>query len=279
LKKKVNAMASHTNHAGYGASGEDDVATPYNRPRPQWEMKSTVPAVQDDPTAALLAEGGFLTLNDRDRAALNKWFQTSFEGRFEGGVHSWFQESFKNQYRPIRDRINKIADTAFNALRKNEKDITKLRGEHEAEVTKLRSEVAGLRKAFDIAELYLNGMTELIDKNNKEIAGLRNDMTTEIIKMHKPMAAEVVKIHAAVRHEMRDFVSVKNREFKASVGELRGSMLTKLADSLSGMKDDLVASLRTELTAELLKMRRDLKSASRPARPSKPSKLASKVKK
>lgn len=265
-------MASHTNHAGYSNEGEDAPATPYNRPRPQWEMKSSAPVVQD-PTAALLAEGGFLTLNDRDRAGLNKWFQDSFEGRFEGGVHSWFQESFKNQYRPIRDRINKIADTAFNALRKNEKDITKLRGEHEAEVTKLRGEVAGLRKAFDAAEMYLNGMTELIDKNNKEIAGLRTDMTAEIIKMHKTMAAEVVKIHASTRHEMRDFISSKNKEFKASVGELRGSMLSKHADSLSSMKEDLLASLRGELTTELIKMQRALKPASRSRPASKPSKV------
>jgi len=271
-------MASHTNHAGYSHSGEHDVATPYNRPRPQWEMKSSAPVVQD-PTAALLAEGGFLTLNDRDRAALNKWFQDNFEGRFEGGPHSWFQESFKNQYRPIRDRINKIADTAFNALRKNEKDITKLRDTHATEVAKLRGEVAGLRKAFDVAELYLNGMTELIDKNNKEIAGLRNEMKNEIITMHKTMAAEVVKIHASVRHEMRDFISGTNKTFKSELSEMRGKTTSRLSHDLDSMKDDLLASLRGELTTELIKMRRDMKSASIAKPVSKPAKPASKVKK
>jgi hypothetical protein len=261
-------MASHTNHAGYSNEVEHEVATPYNRPRPQWEMKS-VPTVQDDPTSGLLAEGGFLTLNDRDRAGLNKWFQDSFEGRFEGGVHSWFQESFKNQYRPIRDRINKIADTAFNALRKNEKDITKLRGEHAAEVSKLRGEVAGLRKACDAAELYLNGMIELIDKNNKEIAGLRNEMKNEIITMHKTMASEVVKIHASVRHEMRDFISGKNKEFRSELSEMRGKTTSRLSHDFTSMKDDLLASLRSELTGELIKMQKSIKSASRPA--SKPT--------
>jgi hypothetical protein len=265
-------MTSHTNHAGYNNSGEqDDVATPFNRPRPLYEMKSSVPAVQNDPTSGLLAEGGFLTLNDRDRAGLNKWFHDSFEGKFEGGLQTWFTRSFTNFLTPIRERINKNFETAFDDLRKSNEDIVKLRSDHAAEVTKLRGEVAGLRKAFDATEMYLNGMFELIDKNNKEIAGLRDNMSAEIIQMHKTMAAEVVKIHASVRHEMRDFISGKNKEFKASVGELRGSMLSKHADSLSEMKDDLLASLRGELTSELIRMQMALKPkpASKPVSKSK----------
>jgi prefoldin subunit 5 len=271
-------MASHTNHAGYSHAGEDDVATPYNRPRPQWEMTRSAPAPVD-PTAGLLAEGGFLTLNDRDRAGLNTWFHNSFQNSVST-KGAWFTADwFPQFFAPIRDRINKNFDRAFGALQKNSEEVTKLRSEHAAEVVKLRSEhakeIAGLRKAFDAAELYLNGALELIDKNNKEITGLRNEMAAEIIKMHKQMASEVVKIHASVRHEMRDFISGKNKEFRSELGEMRGKTMSRLSGDLTSMKDDLLALLRGELTGELIKMRKELKPASKPT--SKPA--SSKVKK
>src|SRR5450631_945049 len=203
-------MASHTNGAGYsGDSGEQEVATPFNRPRPQWEMKSSLPV---DPTTALLAEGGTLQMNDRDRAAMSDWFQANFDGRFKGGLHKWFQDSFKNQFQyqvswwttdwfpkffaPIRDRINANFDKAFESIREHEEEVVRLRAENASlkkemhdwvnkkdvefgrEVLKLRNENLSLKR-----ELMITMQTIVDDKAinlRAENATLRSDMRREI---------------------------------------------------------------------------------------------------
>jgi len=255
----------------------DDIVTPYSRPIPQWEMKSSSPP---DPTAGLLATGGFLQLNDRDRAGLNEWFKDSFRNQFQHKV-SWFcTDWFPAFFAPIRNRINVKFNEAFDSLHKNDEEIVKLRkemtgtevklrGEHAAEVVKLHNEIAGVRKALETADLNLGKALDSIRKNDEEVIRLRNEMAVEVGKMHKQMAAEVVKIHADVRHEMRDFIAGKNKEFKAEVGEMRKNMVTKCNDDLNVMRDDLLCVLRNEVTDVLLQ------STSRPT--SKP--VSSKVNK
>src|SRR5882724_230341 len=65
----------------------EEKATPYNRPIPQggWVERSA----PTDPTASPIATGGSLLLNDRDRAGLNEWFQSSFQNQFKHRT-SWF---------------------------------------------------------------------------------------------------------------------------------------------------------------------------------------------
>jgi hypothetical protein len=230
------------NSAGYsGESGEHEVATPYNRPRPQWDMRSVV---QDDPTSALLAKGGFLTLNDRDRAALADWFQANFDGRFQGGLHKWFQDSFKNQFQykvswwttdwfpkffgPIRDRINANFDKTFESLRKHDDEVIKLRAENATlkkemhdwvnkkdvefgrEVLKLRNENIALKKELTIT---MQAVAEVI--TDQSMDRMKSEFAAEIMKMQNEVADvrrgfDVQKIVAdAARATEEGFTRVK----------------------------------------------------------------------
>jgi hypothetical protein len=252
-------MASHTNGAGYsGESGEHEVATPYNRPRPQWEMKSSLPV---DPTSALLAEGGMLELNDRDRAALSDWFQRNFDGRFQGGLHTWFQNSFKNQFQfkvswwttdwfpkffgPIRDRINQNFDKAFEDLRK-----------HDDEVVKLRAENATLKKE----------MHDWVNKKDvefgREVLKLRNDiqkdcaLQTEVVvdmmadRIRRELSGEIMKMQNEVADLRRGFDVQKIVADAARVTEegftrLKGELATEIAKS----RDQMVRESRRTTAA------------------------------
>jgi hypothetical protein len=194
-------MASHTNSAGYSNEGEHEVATPYNRPRPQWEVKSS-PVVQNDPTSGLLAEGGFLTLNDRDRAGLNVWFHNSF----------------KNIFAPLRDRINLNFDKAFDAIHKHQDEVIKLRAENAT----LRSENATLKKEVHdwLNKKDVEFSREVLKLRNENIA-LRNDvqkdcaLATEIVvdtmidRVRREFTAEIIKMQNELTETRRGFEVTK----------------------------------------------------------------------
>jgi hypothetical protein len=267
-------MASHTNGAGYGGdSGEHEVATPYNRPRPQWDMKSPVPV---DPTSALLAEGGTLTMNDRDRAALADWFQRNFDGRFQGGLHKWFQDSFKNQFQfkvswwttdwfpkffgPIRDRINENFDKAFESIRK-----------HDEEVVHLRAENATLKK--QVHEFLNRKDVEFcreILKLRNEVAKMRNDiqkdcaLQTEVVvdtmidRVRRELAGEILKI----QNEVADV--------------RKGVEVTKIVNDAARTTEAGFVGLRQELATEIAKSREEAKREARRTAAAKPAPAGSK---
>jgi hypothetical protein len=251
------------NSAGYsGEAGEHEVATPYNRPRPQWDMKSVV---QDDPTSALLAKGGFLTLNDRDRAALSDWFQANFDGRFQGGLHTWFQNSFKNQFQfkvswwttdwfpkffgPIRDRINENFDKTFESLRK-----------HDEEVVHLRAENVSLKKE----------MHDWVNKKDvefgREVLKLRN----ENIAMKKELT---VTMQAVVEVLLERSIDQLKGEFSAEIMKMqnevadvkKGFEVTKIVADAARVTEAGFAGLRQELATEIAKSREEMTRESRAA--------------
>jgi hypothetical protein len=261
-------MASHTNGAGYsGDSGEQEVATPFNRPRPQWEMKSSLPV---DPTTALLAEGGTLQMNDRDRAAMSDWFQANFDGRFKGGLHKWFQDSFKNQFQyqvswwttdwfpkffaPIRDRINANFDKAFESIR-----------EHEEEVVRLRAENASLKKE----------MHDWVNKKDvefgREVLKLRNDIQKDCA-----LQTEVVVDMMAdrVRRELASEIMKMQNEV---VDLRRGFDVQKIVADAARVTEAGFTQLKKELAVEIAKSRDEAKrEARRTAAAAKPTPAATK---
>jgi hypothetical protein len=128
-------------------------ATPFNRPMVLRDGKATyVESSAPDPTASPIATGGTLTLNASDRAALNEWFQNCFLKQFEFKT-SWFRNDwFPEFFGPMRDRINRNFDKAFDTIHKTEDDVAKLRKEITDIELKLRAdhavEIAKLKKEF-----------------------------------------------------------------------------------------------------------------------------------
>ena len=122
----------------------EERATPWNRPLLQTGSyrERSAPV---DPTAAPIATGGSLMLNDSDRSGLNEWFHSSFKNQFKYKT-SWFGgEWFPEFFAPMRDTINHNFNKAFDTIRKNEEEVVKLRKEVKDEMTKLRKDNAKLR--------------------------------------------------------------------------------------------------------------------------------------
>jgi hypothetical protein len=258
------------NSAGYsGESGEHEVATPFNRPRPQWEMKSSLPV---DPTSALLAEGGTLQMNDRDRAALADWFQRNFDGRFQGGLHKWFQDSFKNQFQfkvswfctdwfpqffgPIRDRINENFDKTFESLRKHDEEVVHLRAENASlkkemhdwvnkkdvefgrEVLKLRNENIALKKELTIT---MQAVAEVV--TDQSMDRMKSEFAAEIVKMQNGIA-EVKK-----GLEIETITNKAARVTEAGFAGLRQELATEIAKSREEMTRESRAAAKRATAA------------------------------
>jgi hypothetical protein len=230
-------MATHMNHSGHGSnSGEDEVATPYNRPAPQFTVARSAPAPVD-PTAGLLAEGGFLTLNDRDRA----------------GLLRWFEESHKNISRPMRDRINKLFDKTFELLRVYDEELVQLRAEN----TTLRADVA--KQQIEWVNSRNREFTSEVRKLRDEAAEMRRDvqkdcaLQTETVvdmmidRVRRELAGEILKIQNEVT-EVR-----------------RGIDVTKIVADAAGITEQSFEGLRRELAMEIAKSREEVRRETRRA--------------
>jgi hypothetical protein len=184
------------------AHGNGTTPTPFNTPIPQYQINRAAPV---DPTSHRLAEGGTLEMNDRDRAALNSWFQDSFKRQFQH-ASTWFTADwFPKFFGPIRDRINQNFDKAFESIRKHDESVIKLRAENailkadvakqqaewvnnknrefSGEVLKLRNEVAAFKKELTVQTQAIVEvmMDQMIDR-------LKNEFTAEIIKIQNEVA-------------------------------------------------------------------------------------------
>jgi hypothetical protein len=245
-------MASHTNNAGYSNEVENEVATPFNRPRPLWEInKSASP----DPTAALLAEGGSLAMNDRDRAGLNVWFQNSF----------------KNIFAPVRDRINLNFDKAFLLLHAHEDEVVKLRDEN----TTLRSQNATLRSDMK-AE-----MSQWIETKNKEFTEQIHKIRLEIIEgrneIQKCCALQTETVVDLMADRIRRELASEIMKMQNEVTEVRrGVDMTKIIADAARATEEGFTRLKKELAVEIAKSReesrRDARKAS--AKPAPAAKAA-----
>jgi hypothetical protein len=266
-------MASHTNGAGYGGdSGEHEVATPYNRPRPQWDVRSPVPV---DPTSALLAEGGTLTMNDRDRTALADWFQANFDGRFQGGLHKWFQDSFKNQFQfkvswwttdwfpkffgPIRDRINENFDKAFESIRKNDEEVVRLRTENAT----LKKEMHDWVNKKDVE--FGREVLKLRNENLSLKRELMITMQTIVDDKAINLRAENATLRSDMRREIAEAATSKNREFNNVIQKLRveaiegrNDILKDCALATEAVVDVMMDRVRKEFAGEIFKIQNEV---------------------
>jgi hypothetical protein len=159
-----------------GSIMNQDPATPYNRPIPQggYTARAT------DPTAAPIATGGSLMLNDADRAALKEWFKDCFKNQFDSNYKAtWFGDWFREFFGPMRDRINANFNKAFDTISQNKEEAVKMRDQLRDE---LRKEIATeIKAAVDLMRKDFN------KKMRKEFAakvkarqndGLRGEVTT-----------------------------------------------------------------------------------------------------
>jgi hypothetical protein len=168
----------------------EERATPYNRPMVLQDGKAssyTERSTPADPTAAPIATGGSLMLNDRDRSGLNEWFQSSFQNQFKHRT-SWFGcDWFPEFFGPMRDRINANFDKAFAAVRKNDEDVVKLRDE-------LRKEIADVE-------------IKLRSEHAAEIIKLKKEFAVKTSKLHKEMALQT----GIMRGEVTTLPAIINR--------------------------------------------------------------------
>jgi hypothetical protein len=218
----------------------EDAPTSFNRPIPQWQINRAAPV---DPTAHRLAEGGTLEMNDRDRAALNSWFQTSFQAQFKHKV-SWFcTDWFPTFFAPIRDRINANFNKAFESIRKHDESFVHLRAqnailkadvkkemaefinnknrEFSTEVQKLRSDVAAFKKELTV---QTQAIVEVM--MDQSMDRLKNEFAAEIIKLSGEIGEvrrgiDVQKIVADAAHATEACFTQLKRELAVEIAKSR----------------------------------------------------------
>jgi hypothetical protein len=240
-------------------NGEDHTEmTPFNTPRPLWDMKRSAPV---DPTSALLAEGGTLAMNDRDRTALNSWFNTSFQNQFQPST--WFRTTwFPTFFAPIKDRLNANFTKVFDSLKKHADDVVKLRAENML----LWGEV---KKAVEVVNTKTGESLEEVSKLRAENIALKKELTIHIQSTIDDKFVKFSAQNAILRSDMTEqqsrWVNTKNKEFseesrklRAEIFEVRNATQKDCALQTETIADMLIDRVKREFAAEIMKRQNEV---------------------